>query len=436
MSRWPEDQGGRQPEGRRARHPEGRRARHSEGRRDRQDEGRHDPDDTLPWLAGLEDASSPEEDAEWARKLRPRQARRVDIANSDEPGSPPDAPQGAPQPEPAFREPLPEPGEPELAWSFDDEPAPAEPGGPARRDAGYPSWAHDLDATATWESEPQDWTDPPRTGPSWEPTVEPPARPWEPEDPWGGRPAPTWEPEAQAAGDPLASRAAPWEAGGLPSDTGFGSLYADSDPDRLEAGDATLEAAQADARRLVEQATTQSWNLEPSWPEEDDRTGVDQFTDEPVVSFGPAPGRALEPAGPSWDRPDPGSAAADPATRAWESGERAGTVGDEDWLWPVDREDQALTSPGRGMRPPEGLRAADRPEAGTTIEGRRTRQLEGRSRSSPASRPDGRRVRPRDSRVRRRWPLRMAVLAWIVLFAVVCWLYVFPWLEGVLPENF
>jgi hypothetical protein len=30
----------------------------------------------------------------------------------------------------------------------------------------------------------------------------------------------------------------------------------------------------------------------------------------------------------------------------------------------------------------------------------------------------------------------VAVAAWIVLFAVVCWLYVFPWLEGVLPENF
>jgi hypothetical protein len=30
----------------------------------------------------------------------------------------------------------------------------------------------------------------------------------------------------------------------------------------------------------------------------------------------------------------------------------------------------------------------------------------------------------------------MAVAAWVVLFAVVCWLYIFPWLEGILPENF
>jgi hypothetical protein len=36
----------------------------------------------------------------------------------------------------------------------------------------------------------------------------------------------------------------------------------------------------------------------------------------------------------------------------------------------------------------------------------------------------------------KRWPGVMAVAAWLVLFAVVCWLYIFPWLEGILPENF
>jgi len=467
MSRWPEDQGGRQPEGRRARHPEGRRARHNEGRRGRQTQGGHDPDDTLPWLAGLEEASSPEEDAEWAQKLRPRQARRVDMTSSDEP----DAPSGARQPgspgmpeaqppatpgtgvpgaqppgvpemdwraaEPALGAPLPEPGEQMPDWNFDDEPAPAEPGSPPRRDAGYASWAHDLDATAIWEPEPQDWTDPSRARPSWEPTDEPAERAWEPEESWDELPALTWEPEPRPADDSAATRAAPWEAGAAPSDTGFGSLFADPGADRPGTGDAAFTAAQAEARRLVEQATTQSWNLEPSWSEEDDRTGIDPLTDEPVVSFGTAPGRALEPAESSWDRPGPGPAAADPGTRAWESGEQAGPAGDEDWLWPVDQENEAHTSGGRRIRQPDGDRVqTSRPEAGTTIEGRRVRQLEGRSRASPASRSDGRRARQRDSRVRRRWPLRVAVLAWIVLFAIVCWLYIFPWLEGVLPENF
>jgi hypothetical protein len=28
------------------------------------------------------------------------------------------------------------------------------------------------------------------------------------------------------------------------------------------------------------------------------------------------------------------------------------------------------------------------------------------------------------------------VIAWIVLLMVLCWYYVFPWLERALPENF
>jgi hypothetical protein len=36
----------------------------------------------------------------------------------------------------------------------------------------------------------------------------------------------------------------------------------------------------------------------------------------------------------------------------------------------------------------------------------------------------------------RAWPRIVAVISWIVLVMVVCWFYVFPWLERVLPENF
>src|SRR6266508_1518337 len=547
MSRWPDDRGGRQPEGRRARHPEGRRSR-GEGRRGRQAEGRHDPDDTLPWLTGLEEASSPEDDAEWAGKLRPRQAPRVDMPASDKPDRPPGAP-GTELPaadwraeDPAFGAPVPDSGEQMLAWTFDDEPTPAEePGRMAAGDASYASWAHGLDGTAVWEPEPQDWADPPRAGPSWErPTAEPATRAWEPQEPWGAPPsAGTWDPEPRPVDDPAATRpwepqepwgappsagtwdpeprpvddpaaTRPWEPVTAPPDTEFGSLFADpaADPfadlqggmagaaapeqfsarfeERPETEDTAFAAAQAEARRLVEQATTQSWSPEPSWWEEGDHTGIDRFTDEPVVSFGsvsdrgvapappsgptpapppaipdvgpvwpgspppgPGPGRALEPAASSWDRPGPGPgpgpagadpagadpAGADPATQGWELAERLGAAGDEDWLWPVDREHEARPSGARSGRQAEGGQAAGHPWV-TTIEGRRVRQLEGRSRSAPAGRPEGRRVRQRDSRVRRRWPLRVAILAWVVLFAVVCWLYIFPWLEGVLPENF
>ncbi len=34
------------------------------------------------------------------------------------------------------------------------------------------------------------------------------------------------------------------------------------------------------------------------------------------------------------------------------------------------------------------------------------------------------------------WPRMIALLSWIVLLMVLCWYYVFPWLEHVLPANF
>jgi hypothetical protein len=47
-----------------------------------------------------------------------------------------------------------------------------------------------------------------------------------------------------------------------------------------------------------------------------------------------------------------------------------------------------------------------------------------------------RRNRPAGERQARAWPRIVAVISWIVLVMVVCWFYVFPWLERVLPENF
>jgi hypothetical protein len=37
---------------------------------------------------------------------------------------------------------------------------------------------------------------------------------------------------------------------------------------------------------------------------------------------------------------------------------------------------------------------------------------------------------------RPRWPRVVALVSWIVLLMVLCWFYVFPWLEKILPENF
>lgn len=37
---------------------------------------------------------------------------------------------------------------------------------------------------------------------------------------------------------------------------------------------------------------------------------------------------------------------------------------------------------------------------------------------------------------RSRWPRVVALISWIILLMVLCWFYVFPWLEKILPENF
>ena len=49
---------------------------------------------------------------------------------------------------------------------------------------------------------------------------------------------------------------------------------------------------------------------------------------------------------------------------------------------------------------------------------------------------EDRRKRPAGERQARAWPRIVAIISWIVLVMVVCWFYVFPWLERVLPENF
>jgi hypothetical protein len=55
---------------------------------------------------------------------------------------------------------------------------------------------------------------------------------------------------------------------------------------------------------------------------------------------------------------------------------------------------------------------------------------------APIDTGKGRRNRQDGERQARAWPRVVAVISWIVLVMVLCWYYVFPWLERVLPENF
>jgi hypothetical protein len=73
------------------------------------------------------------------------------------------------------------------------------------------------------------------------------------------------------------------------------------------------------------------------------------------------------------------------------------------------------------------------------------RMDESRAQAPPSMRPgEARRVQPsgdysaawRDPGGRSSWPRVVALISWIILLMVVCWFYVFPWLERILPENF
>ena len=75
-------------------------------------------------------------------------------------------------------------------------------------------------------------------------------------------------------------------------------------------------------------------------------------------------------------------------------------------------------------------------DAGTRVGDEET-WLDGELDDEPGEgRRKGRRDRQPGERQARAWPRVVAVISWIVLVMVVCWFYVFPWLERVLPENF
>ena len=93
----------------------------------------------------------------------------------------------------------------------------------------------------------------------------------------------------------------------------------------------------------------------------------------------------------------------------------------------------------RAWRPDESLEAEPAVPLGATAYAPASRSAPVPSDDEDVLRPEaprGRRTRHPDDRPARAWPRIVAVISWIVLLMVVCWFYVFPWLERVLPENF
>jgi hypothetical protein len=117
---------------------------------------------------------------------------------------------------------------------------------------------------------------------------------------------------------------------------------------------------------------------EPSWPDV-----------EPTAApgWGAAPRRGDEPAGP------------------WGEG---------------DRDDGGL--------PAWGGEAAPQPGSDSIRPSRAERLREG---ASTRSRPQ-----PGGARAKKVWPRVLTITALIVVAMVACWIWVFPWLESVLPSEF
>ena len=91
--------------------------------------------------------------------------------------------------------------------------------------------------------------------------------------------------------------------------------------------------------------------------------------------------------------------------------------------WPPD--------PAVDIEPAVPLGRTQQPPAGTSSYG-----AAGPDEAQRTAPSDRRRFRQPEDRPGRSWPRIVAVISWIVLVMVVCWFYVFPWLERVLPESF
>jgi hypothetical protein len=115
------------------------------------------------------------------------------------------------------------------------------------------------------------------------------------------------------------------------------------------------------------------------------------------------------------------------------------TVAPDDWAAGIQ---SGMPPPARGLGERAGDAAARRWRQDEAVEAEPAVPLGANGMASPRSVADRvQMAEPADNwelyeRPRSSWPKVVAIVSWIVLLMVVCWFYVFPWLERVLPENF
>jgi hypothetical protein len=432
---------------------QGRRAR---GRRG---DPEHDTDNTA-WLEELERAAAEPDDheEEWASKLRRRRSQDPGPAwpATPQPPAPPEPPRSAPapgppspplnhdlspypplggeqlDPPPPAPEPYREPDyrllgmEPESrhatsdwdtgGWT-DPDPAPRSTGEPA---ADWLDWApngpgrgsvdDDPGAGGPWNGSSVD-QDP---GGDWRPAgSDTPTGAWSPGEPTGR------EPDYPALFGELNRRRRPdpdplWDSPpAAPPDTEPGSFEPPAPAWPFEETTQTWEPSDRSFIWPAEELPTTTSDWEPSTSSWLDEPTPQPSTPPPTWSGAPAGSAA--PAAPGAPAPLP------PDDYDWAAGIHSGVA-------PVARgtgveDDQAtrMWQPDEVVEaePAVPLAAAGQPPARHRVE-------------LAEAAPEW----ELEERPRRSWPKAVAIISWIVLLMVVCWFYVFPWLEGVLPENF
>jgi hypothetical protein len=460
-----------------------------QGRRARGRRGDQDADlDNTAWLEELEKAATEQDDdeEEWASKLRRRRSQEPEPPAPrppDPPGRAPELPRapvahdlspypplGSEPPAPAPPPPRPAPGparEPDYRL-LGMEPDTRRPGGDwdadwdtgsSARAAGAADWTTrdpTPPATADWTTRdpappaPADWTTPPPTpsaaadpGTDW-PTWEPEGS-GEPQGPGGfggpqGGPPMGRDPvdrEGSGLGEPE------WRPAGPDATTGVWSPAepVDREPDYPALFGELNRRSAAQREALWDSAPAPEPYEEPgspdppapTWPFEE-TTGTWEPSDRsfiwPVEEL-PAVASEWEPSTPSWlDEPT-----AQPPT--WQSA--PADAAPDDWAAGIQ---SGVPPTARAPGEPPGDAAARRWRPGEAVEVEPAVPLGANGTAPPRPVADHLQMaEPADNwelyeRPRSSWPKVVAIVSWIVLLMVVCWFYVFPWLEQVLPENF
>jgi hypothetical protein len=465
-------------------------SRRGQGRRARARRGDQDAElENTAWLEELEKAAAEQDDEEeeWASKLRRRRSR------SPEP-PPPTAPEppastGAPlrgSPDPSGRAPeLPKaPVAHDLSPypPLGGEPAPPPPpsrpadgSGPIREpdygllgmepDAARPvgGWDADWDGGNSHGDAAGEWTTRDRAPGAPSPAADP------------GTDWSAWSPpEESGRGTPPSEGPRDWEGSGATTDWGYDpgepdwrpvgpdadtGVWSPAEPVGREPDYPALfgelnrrSAAQREALYNSPPATEPYEDLgspespAPAWPFEES-TGSWEPSDRSFIWPAeelPAASSEWEPSSPSWlDEPTaspPGWSAAPAGTAPPAPAAPDGGAAPDDWAAGI----YSGVPPASGSGEAGAATRRWRPDEAVDAEPAVPLGASGMPPAPPPARPvadELQMAEPADNwelyeRPRSRWPKVVAIVSWIVLLMVVCWFYVFPWLEHVLPENF